>query len=188
LVTTSKPIREAGSSLTTPGKLVTESDGFTMNQTQPHAADNQEGTIMTRSIAPLALATLLMVGACSTSTPAPSTPNAPAPSSSTSAATPSTSSAPPAGDKQVVTVSTCKIGDFGLAESELKIQNATGDSKSFLITVSMNGADGNRLVELNAAANSVAAGQTATVKAIGSATGLDKNTKVDCKVADVKSF
>jgi len=86
---------------------------------------------------------------------------------------------------QDVAVTDCKMGDFGTATATLTITNSSDSPKSYLVTVSGNDDTGARLSEMNAAANTVGAGQTATVDALGSVTS---GTVTQCVVANVNRF
>ena len=84
-----------------------------------------------------------------------------------------------------VTVSQCNGSDrFGLAKVTVRVTNNTDRVQSYLITVSVNDATGNRLDEVNGASNSVAPGQSATAELVGGATEGAAN----CTVASVNRF
>lgn len=86
-----------------------------------------------------------------------------------------------------VTVDKCAGGTdatLGMAQVTVKITNHTSSVQSYLITASVNDAQGNRLTEANGASNSVAPGQTANAELIGgSAQGMANATS--CSIANV---
>ncbi|NAZ73957.1 hypothetical protein GTQ99_00730 [Kineococcus sp. T13] len=102
-----------------------------------------------------------------------------------SAAPSSSATAAPAQETQDVLVNSCTPGEFGQVSADLTVTNSDDAARSYLITVSVNGPDGNRLAEANAAANSIAPGQVAQVQAIGSIT--DPPAELTCVVANVSS-
>lgn|GEM_PF-5139523 len=80
----------------------------------------------------------------------------------------------------------CKVGEFGLVEADVTVKNSGDESRSYLITISANDPKtGDRVAELNGAANNIKAGQSAKVKTVGSADGLDKGDKLKCEIANV---
>lgn len=86
-----------------------------------------------------------------------------------------------------VVVDDCEAGDFGDVTAKLTVTNSTDDVASYLITAEAVDEDGNRLVELTAAANSIAAGQSAKVDAMGM-TDVDLPAGYTCRVANVERF
>lgn len=80
----------------------------------------------------------------------------------------------------------CAEGSFGMIDAELTITNHTDQPRSYLVTGEAVDADGNRLAELTASANSVRPGQTATTEALGTVDGNVPDFK--CKVVEVTSF
>lgn len=126
-----------------------------------------------RFLATLALAALLPACGTSATTDAPGQSATDAP-------------AQDAGDASAdVTVTTCTVGEYGDATASLTITNPTDESQTYLVTVSGNGPDGTRLVELTAASNNIAPGQTAQTDALGFAEGLPADG-LACVVADVQ--
>ncbi|WPF83787.1 hypothetical protein SANBI_001484 [Sanguibacter sp. 4.1] len=119
----------------------------------------------------------------------PSTPAQPSsaaePSTGETAAEAPAAPEPGSAESDVV-VTSCDVGDFDMVTSTLTVTNSTDELASYLITISANGPDGNRVVELTAAANSIGAGQSASVDALGSATGV--SGELTCVVADVTRF
>jgi hypothetical protein len=119
----------------------------------------------------------------------PSTPAQPSsaaePSTGETAAEAPAAPEPGSAESDVV-VTSCDVGDFDMVTSALTVTNSTDELASYLITISANGPDGNRVVELTAAANSIGAGQSASVDALGSATGV--SGELTCVVADVTRF
>lgn len=115
---------------------------------------------------------LVMIGACGAAVSAPSTPG-----SSIVAALPGNAN----GD---VSVSQCLAEDsspLGLSQVTVRVTNTTDRVQSYMITVSINDAQGNRLTEANGASNSVLPGQSATADLVGTAvTGASS-----CAVANV---
>lgn len=79
----------------------------------------------------------------------------------------------------------CKVGQFGMVEAKVTVKNSGDKNRSYLITVSANDKDGNRVAELNGAANAIKPGQSAKVDTIGQADGLDEGTVLTCEVANV---
>lgn len=79
----------------------------------------------------------------------------------------------------------CKVGQFGMVEAKVTVKNSGKENRSYLITVSANDKDGNRVAELNGAANAIKPGQSAKVDTIGQAEGLDEGTVLTCEVANV---
>lgn len=86
-----------------------------------------------------------------------------------------------------VTVNQCAGGtdaSLGMAKVAVKITNHTDQVQSYLITASVNDAQGNRLTEANGASNSVAPGQTANADLLGGSTeGMANATS--CAIASV---
>lgn len=98
------------------------------------------------------------------------------------------SAAPEPGSAEAdVVVDSCAPGQFGTIEGTATVTNSDDSPRSYLITVSANGPDGNRVAELNAAANSVGAGQSAKVQLVGSG-GEDVPQNITCVVANVQRF
>ncbi|MGH3772209.1 MAG: hypothetical protein ACRDRW_12565 [Pseudonocardiaceae bacterium] len=93
-----------------------------------------------------------------------------------------------------VAVSDCSVAsEYGVASTHgtVKIINTTDKTQSYLITVSVNGAGGARVGEINVASNSLSAGQSVVlsgINATGSATGAAKPGPVTCAVASVTRF
>jgi hypothetical protein len=86
-----------------------------------------------------------------------------------------------------VTVAKCAGGPeagIGMAQVTVKITNHTDQVQSYLITASVNDAQGNRLTEANGASNSVAPGQTATADLLGGSTEGMANAS-SCTIASV---
>ena len=79
----------------------------------------------------------------------------------------------------------CKVGQFGMVEAEVTVKNSGDGVRSYLITISANDSDGNRVAELNGAANSIKPGQSAKVETLGTVDDLDEGTKLSCEVANV---
>lgn len=86
-----------------------------------------------------------------------------------------------------VTVTGCNRGEFGLITAVLSVMNSQDTPQSYLVTVSADGPDGVRVAELNAAANSIQPGQTASVEAVGSVTG-EAPEGLTCTVVNVNRF
>lgn len=95
--------------------------------------------------------------------------------------------------KADVSASDCEvIEEFGhTAHATVTITNHTDHTQSYFATISVNGADGNRLGEINVVSNSVTAGQSVTLTGTD-ATGLvgeDTPTgPATCVVAKVTRF
>lgn len=70
---------------------------------------------------------------------------------------------------------------IGMADIEVRITNSTSRVQSYLVTVSVNDAAGNRLTEANGASNSVRPGQAATAELLASAV----DGAASCAVANV---
>lgn len=85
-----------------------------------------------------------------------------------------------------VVVDSCEAGDFGDVTAGLTITNSTEENQSYIVTVSANGPDGNRVAELSAAANQIAPGQSASVDAVGFLE--DAPEDLTCVVASVDRF
>ena len=93
--------------------------------------------------------------------------------------------APTTGAEKDVTVTECSgQGQFGMATVKVRVTNPTDRVQSYLVTVSVNDAAGNRLAEANSAVNSVAPGQSANADLLGGAATGAKN----CTVANVTRF
>lgn len=103
-------------------------------------------------------------------------------SASSSASSAAPSAAAPSGAEADVVIDSCKDSDFG-AEAQLTITNSTDSAQSYLVSISGNDAGGQRVSELSAASNSIAAGQSAKVQAIG--TLADGTTISGCTIANV---
>lgn len=137
--------------------------------------------------------------ASSISSKAASTPRTVTPSSGASASTteptddstaapapPTASASPKAGSAEAdVTVNSCEASAIG-ATGEVTVTNSTSSPKSYLVTVSANDADGNRIGELTAAANAVGPGQSAKAQTVG--TLSDGAQIAGCVVANVTRF
>jgi hypothetical protein len=83
-----------------------------------------------------------------------------------------------------VSVTGCGNDGTAFSSATVKITNSTDRVQSYLVTVSLNDAAGNRLGEANGASNSVAPGQSATTKLLGGAT----TGVASCAVASVNRF
>lgn len=138
---------------------------------------------MRRPLVLIALA-LTVAGCTVTSTPtgdaatATSTESAAPTSSATSEETPAAT--------EEITVTSCAVDEFGLVTSDLTVLNNDDKVRNYAITISVNGADGNRVAEANAFANSLAAGQSAQIQAFGS--GQNLPAQVTCVIANVSKF
>lgn len=84
-----------------------------------------------------------------------------------------------------VKVTACNSGDgpLGMSGTTVAVTNGTDRAQTYLITVSLNNADGNRLGEAIGAVNAVAPGQTATSDLFGG--GTDTEGVTACTVANV---
>lgn len=84
-------------------------------------------------------------------------------------------------------VTKCEAGSdqFGMTKVAVRVTNSTGRVQSYMITVSVNDAAGNRLGEANGASNSVAPGQSATAQLVG---GTIEGVAKNCSVAKVNRF
>lgn len=82
-----------------------------------------------------------------------------------------------------VAVTSCEPGPYGVFNVGLAITNSTSRSQSYLVTVSVNDADGNRVAEANGAANGVAPGQKAAAQAVGTLATVPAGAA--CVLADV---
>lgn len=130
-------------------------------------------TVIASSAALVGVAVVL--GGCDVEQAASTLPGAPAVGSSTAAL----------GD---VAISECKVSkQFGIGQTaaKVKITNTTDRTQSYLITISMNDASGARISELNAASNSLTAGQVATADAMGIAPESAEAGPMQCVVANV---
>ena len=103
----------------------------------------------------------------------------------TASASSSAAAGAPSGAEADVVIDSCQAGSLG-AEAEITITNSTDSAKSYVVSISGNDADGQRVSELSTASNSIAAGQSAKVQAVG--TLADGTTITDCKVANVTRF
>lgn len=103
----------------------------------------------------------------------------------TSSASPSAAAGAPSGAEADVVIDSCQAASIG-AEAGLTITNSTDSAQSYLVSISANDTDGQRVSELSAASNSIAPGQSAKVQAVG--TLADGTTITDCKVANVTRF
>jgi hypothetical protein len=104
------------------------------------------------------LAVLVVIGIA-----APATPTTSTPAGSSVSALPVLDNA--AGD---VTISQCTpSGALGMAQVTTQVHNSTTSAQSYMITVSLNDAAGNRVAEANGAVNSLAPGQSAHVDLLG---------------------
>jgi hypothetical protein len=85
-----------------------------------------------------------------------------------------------------VKVTKCDTGGdaIGMADIEVRITNSTNRTQSYMVTVSVNDAAGNRLTEANGASNSVSPGQAATAELLASAV----DGAASCAVANVSRF
>lgn len=84
-----------------------------------------------------------------------------------------------------VSVTPCTVETTaGLTEVTATVHNTTSSVQSYMVTVSVNDATGNRVTEVNGAANAVAPGQSAPVQLIGSSPAVSGSAK-SCTVADV---
>ncbi len=102
-----------------------------------------------------------------------------------SAGGPLTGSSLPATSAAMNDVSVAKCGGsegpLGLSNVAVRITNSTDRVQSYLVTVSVNDAAGNRLGEANGASNSVAPGQSATAELLG----VGADGVAGCTVANV---
>lgn len=80
-----------------------------------------------------------------------------------------------------VSVQQCNADQLGFVHASGTIQNHSSKPSSYLITISFNDAQGNRIAEGNHAANVIQPGQSASFDAIGSA----KAAPAQCVVAKV---
>lgn len=80
----------------------------------------------------------------------------------------------------------CAAGEFGLIDAVIKITNNDDKPRSYLVTGEAVDAEGNRVSELNAVANSVRPGQSVDADASGSAS--EDVGKFECKIVTVDSF
>lgn len=93
-----------------------------------------------------------------------------------------------------VAVSDCSVtNEYGFASTRgtVTIKNTTGQTQSYMATISVNDASGARVGEINAVSNSLGAGQSVTLSgtnATGTAADNAKPGPATCAVANVTRF
>lgn len=94
-----------------------------------------------------------------------------------------------------VTVSQCEITDEGFgvsfAEAVVVITNRTDKTQSYLATISVDDQAGDRVGEINAVTNSLAAGQSVTLSGAQTSGNVSEGAQpgpADCTVANVDRF
>lgn len=84
-----------------------------------------------------------------------------------------------------VEVKDCRRGERGLVTAALTITNSAPESKSYLVTVSADGPDGERVADMIGLTDAVSPGQSVMVDATGAAAGGDVPEDLTCTVVKV---
>ncbi|MCI2239835.1 hypothetical protein MN205_15255 [Kineococcus sp. TRM81007] len=100
---------------------------------------------------------------------------------SRSTPTPSVTPAP-----EDVVLGSCAADGSGQVAADLTVTNTADEPRSYLVTVSVAGPDGERLTQAHVAAPEIAAGGSAQVRATAPVAGAP--AQLTCEVAQIHSF